>query len=341
MSKSVMELSQKQIDALKEDLKADSYTLKELASKYGVEYSSLMYWMQRNRISYNLKLNNGKSVSSDDQQEEVTEVKEEPKKEVSDDLRFKIVKDTIIGEKPNSIATKYSLQTQDVIYELQHNCVQADMQLIRDNIDTSRKDTIRLNTIAYIIANPQKTRVDFRKDNKYPYNYILQSIYFLVNLGILQKSDFVPSIIANRFTRTFDENEQYTFIEAIYEGMQKDEVANMFGIEVYEVDKILQSKEFTSRYDIYKSTKESNQNEENKHEKEKSIEKLDEPINKNVTSNKIDDLEKKLKIKTLEIDKLKLEIKLKSLEEELKSIQKSIQETKKSISSIDDEIRNI
>ena len=330
MSKHVLDLMPKQIEQLKEEMRDGKFTLKELASRYGVEYPSLMYWMQRNRIPYHVKLENGKNISYEPEKKELSVVK------VDDELRFKIVKDVIRGDKLSAIASRYDLNTQDVVNELQNHCIQADLNLIRNNIKINKKDSIRFNTIAYILANPNKTRNDFREDTRFSYNSILQSIYFLIDLGVLQKTDYVPIRINNKFLNNMDASEQLTFMEAVQENMSKDELANMFGIEVYEVDKILQSYEFIHKFEDYK------QNEKNRLKGSTSAEN-EESIIKNHSSdtNNVQNLEKELKKKTLELDRIKLQIEIKNLEKERDILQSKISKLNDKIQNINNEISNI
>lgn len=339
MSKHVMDLSEKQINALKDDIREGKYTFKEIASEYGVEYPSLMYWIQRHRIPYHLKTENGKDMVSNmennEQEENATEIKA-----VDDELRFKIVKDVISGDKMSVIASRYGLETQDVVYELQNNCVQADLNTIRTNINLSRKDSLRFNTICYIIANPNKKRNEFREDTKFKYNEILQSIYFLISLGVIQKSDYMPVKISNKFKQMNDE-EQLTFVEAVYDKMNNEDLADMFKIESYEVEKILQSEEFTAKFEEFKASKNTEVIQEKTPEKEEIQEVVKEepikntPKHKSVLESKvhkkiengderIKNLEDEIRIKTLELEKLKLTIRVQEIDDEIMRITKRL-----------------
>jgi hypothetical protein len=264
-------------------------------------------------------------------------------KEVDDELRFKIVKDAISGDKMSSIASRYGLETQDVIYELQNNCVQADLNTIRANINTQRKDSLRFNTICYIIANPNKKRNEFREDTKFEYNAILQSIYFLISLGVIQKSDYVPTKISNKFKQMNDE-ERETFLEAIYDKMSVEDLANMFEIENYEVEKILQSEEFTSKFEEFKASKntEISDKEQTKEievvqekPKEEPVKETTKPkqtsvlesnVHKKIENGdeRIKNLEDEIKIKTLELEKLKLTIRVQEIDDEIAKISKRL-----------------
>ena len=339
MSKNVLDLNQTQLDDLKKDMKEGKYTLKEIAQKHGVEYSSFMYWMQRNRVSYDLKLSNGTRITSGEEREE-DQVKEE-RPSITDEVRENIVKDMIIGDKVSTIANRYSVTTQDVMYELQNNCVQADFEVIRNSIDISKRDSIRFGTIAYIIANPKKKRNDFRKESRYNYNKVIESIYFLITLGILQKSDYIPLKIPNLFKTKFDQSEQEMFIEAVQNNMDVYELANMFNIESYEVEKILQSEEFNTSLEIYKlkhNTSAETPKKEEKHEEPKKSISEARIVNSN---NTIKELETQLTIKNLDIEKLKLQIDLNKIKEQIRDLEIQERDIKNKIAEIDEQINSM
>ena len=104
MSKMILDLPSNQLNNLIEEAKARKITFKELAAKYKVDYGSMMYYLQRNKNAFTAP---AKSIKENN-------LPKEPKKEVENNttvinsnIRFQIVKYTIIGTSADKICKKF------------------------------------------------------------------------------------------------------------------------------------------------------------------------------------------------------------------------------------------
>ena len=150
----------------------------------------------------------------------------------------------------------------------------------------------------------------------------------------------MPVKISNKF-KQMDDEEQLTFVEAVYDKMNNDDLADMFKIESYEVEKILQSEEFTAKFEEFKASKNTEIIQEETPEKEEIQEVVKEepvkntPKHKSVLESKvhkkiengderIKNLEDEIRIKTLELEKLKLTIRVQEIDDEIMRITKRL-----------------
>lgn len=344
MNKNVLDLPLNQLNNLLNEVRTgkDNISFKELASKYKVDYGSLMYYLQRNKNTIKPSL----KQTGENNKPEVK--KEEMKKPVVDDTtRFNIVKYTIMGISSEKICKKYNISIKEYINQINNYCVPVNYETIRNSINIKNTDGLRLNTIAYIIANPKMKRAEFRKSKVFTYNEIIMSLYFLFDLGVLHKNDYIPLKIVNHFVSKFDSRQQREFIECVHDGMKNEELSTLFELEIYEIETILKSEKFKDAYSDYikkinnkkkdivdkiqPSTQESN-NDTNK--ENNSIEASD-------AYNTIQRLEKEIKIKQLELLELKLSYSINEINNNIKTLQDKLESVQKEYDLVKEQIKSL
>ena len=342
MSKMILDLPSNQLNNLIEEAKARKITFKELAAKYKVDYGSMMYYLQRNKNAFTAP---AKSIKENN-------LPKEPKKEVENNttvinsnIRFQIVKYTIIGTSADKICKKFNITNKDYIDQINNYCVPVNYETIRNSINTKDSNSVRLNTIAYIIANPKMKRAEFRESKEFKYNEIIMSLYFLFDLGVLHKNDYIPLRITNHFIAKFSQQQQTEFIECVHDGMKNDELATLFELEIYEIETILKSDKFKDAYNDYAK----------KHYLATNTASKKEPINVNNVSAptaqpntensnanvKIKALEKEIELKQLQLQALKLSYAIKDLTNNINQMQTKLDSLQKDYDSVNEKLESI